>query len=398
MQTFKIITVAAARPNFVKTAAIANAFARYPEVDLILVNTGQHYDREMSRLFIDELQLPGPRYSLGIGSGTPADQLARTMVGFEKVLLEVKPDLVIVVGDVNATIACGLVTVQHNTPLAHVEAGLRSFDRTMPEETNRVLTDHIADLLFATERSGKKNLLAEGIPREKIFLVGNVMVDTLQRFRLRARRSKILDKISVKARRYGLVTLHRPGNVDEGESLQKLLEALREVQEKVPLIFPIHPRTRKQIQLFGFDHLLASMTNTRVLEPLGYLDFLKLMGNAKFVVTDSGGIQEETTVLRVPCITVRENTERPVTVEMGTNEVVGTRKKKIVEACMKASGGHWRQGQVPPLWDGHAAGRISTIILEKLAGRKQIPTVLRAVPNAPSPGGGSRMRAVRRTH
>lgn len=367
MRALKIINVVGARPNFMKIAPLVEAMANRPEIRARLVHTGQHYDHAMSKLFFDELGLPAPDMHLGIGSGRAGEQLGKTIIEFEKVLIADKPDVVVVVGDVNATIACGLATVRHGIKLAHVEAGLRSFDRTMPEEINRLLTDQIADLLFITEKSARENLLREGIAPEKIFFVGNVMIDSLQKHRQRAEYSTILESLCVTPRHYGLITLHRPSNVDEPENLREILGALREIQRELPLIFPVHPRTRKHIQLFGLSDALSAAPQLRLTEPLGYLDFLKLMVHARFVLTDSGGIQEETTVLGVPCITVRHNTERPITVEVGTNEVIGSGGARIVEACTRALRGHWKKGAMPELWDGRAAVRIVEVLLDKCA-------------------------------
>jgi UDP-N-acetylglucosamine 2-epimerase (non-hydrolysing) len=287
------------------------------------------------------------------------------MIEFERVMQERKPDVVVVVGDVNSTIACGLVAVKMGIRLAHVEAGLRSYDRTMPEEINRVLTDQISDYLFTTERKAHVNLKREGIDQEKIFFTGNVMIDSLLKHRERAEHSHILQDLLVTPKQYGLVTLHRPSNVDGHENLAHILEALTTVQQQLPLIFPVHPRTRKMLQSFGLEEKVQQATHLKLTDPLGYLDFLKLMAHAKLVLTDSGGIQEETTVLGVPCITMRENTERPITVEVGTNIVIGNSPARIVEESNRILAGHGKKGALPELWDGHAAARIVSILLEK---------------------------------
>jgi UDP-N-acetylglucosamine 2-epimerase (non-hydrolysing) len=302
--------------------------------------------------------LPKPDIDLGVGSGSHGSQTGKIMIEFEKIVTELKPDMVLVVGDVNSTIACGLVAVKLGIKLAHVEAGLRSFDRTMPEEINRVLTDQISDLLFTTERSAQDNLEREGIDPAKIHFVGNVMIDTLLKHRERAEQSTILDQLHLHSKKFGLITLHRPSNVDVRENFAEIFAALIEIQRELPLVFPMHPRTRKQMQAFQLEALLAEASNLVITEPLGYLDFLKLTSHARLVVTDSGGIQEETTVVHVPCITVRENTERPVTVTSGTNVVVGVSRQRILEESRRILHGDWKNGRVPELWDGKAARRI----------------------------------------
>ncbi|MDZ7289580.1 MAG: UDP-N-acetylglucosamine 2-epimerase (non-hydrolyzing) [candidate division KSB1 bacterium] len=361
----KIANVVGARPNFMKIAPLVDEMKKYEEIESILVHTGQHYDEGMSKFFFDDLGLPKPDIYLGVGSAGHGEQTGKIMIEFERVLQEHRPEVVIVVGDVNSTIACGLVAVKMGIRLAHVEAGLRSYDRTMPEEINRVLTDQISDYLFTTERSALRNLQREGIDQEKIFFVGNVMIDTLLKHRERAEQSRIMQELEVTAQRYGLVTLHRPSNVDAKENLAKILEALITVQQQLPLIFPVHPRTRKQLQVFGLEEKVQQARNLILTDPLGYLDFLKLMAHAKLVLTDSGGIQEETTVLGVPCITMRENTERPITVEIGTNVVIGNSPERVIEESHRILAGHGKTGKLPELWDGHAAERIVRILLEK---------------------------------
>ena len=362
MSVLRVVNVVGARPNFMKIAPIVEAMHARHDMESILVHTGQHYDHVMSDLFFNQLGLPKPDIYLGVGSGSHGEQTGKIMIEFEQVLKDVKPDLVLVVGDVNSTIACGLVAVKMSIQLAHVEAGLRSFDRTMPEEINRVLTDQISDYLFITERSAFENLRNEGIAEDKIHFVGNVMIDTLLRHRKRAADSPVLNHLGLEPRKFILVTLHRPANVDDPEILEKLLQVLGTLSRDMPVVFPVHPRTRKQVQQFGFENMLRQFPNVRLIEPLGYLDFLNCMDNARFVLTDSGGIQEETTVLGVPCITARENTERPVTVTQGTNVVVGRNPERILQEARKILEGNWKTGQIPELWDGKAAERIVQIL------------------------------------
>ncbi len=362
----EVICVCGARPNFMKIAPLMADFARRGDIHGYVVHTGQHYDENMSKLFFDELGIPRPDVNLEVGSASHAQQTAEIMKRFEPVLLERRPDYVIVVGDVNSTIACGLVAVKLGVPLAHVEAGLRSFDRTMPEEINRILTDQISDLLFVTEPSGVENLKREGIADSKVFLVGNVMIDTLLANRKKADKSTILQDLELTPRGYAVLTLHRPSNVDDPEVLAALLEAFDQIQREMPLIFPTHPRTRKNLSRFGFDARLKEMPNFRMLDPLGYLGFLKLMAESRLVLTDSGGMQEETTILGVPCMTLRENTERPITLEQGTNRLVHTTTEDVLK--------HYRQimetsekksSCIPKLWDGKAAQRIAELLANK---------------------------------
>jgi UDP-N-acetylglucosamine 2-epimerase (non-hydrolysing) len=347
-----------------KIAPLVRELGKHSGVEFILVHTGQHYDDVMSKLFFEDLGLPEPDTWLGVGSGSHAQQTARIMAGFEEVVAKEKPDLVIVVGDVNSTIACALVAVKLGVKVAHVEAGLRSFDRSMPEEVNRVLTDQISDLLFVTEQSGIDNLRKEGIPDSRIHFVGNLMVDTLVSRRDKAEQSNILAELGVEGGKYALLTLHRPSNVDDKHSLESIISVLEKIQEDIKVVFPIHPRTKKMMSQHGLTERLESLDGIIMSEPLGYLDFLKLMAHAKFVLTDSGGIQEETTVLGVPCLTLRENTERPVTVEEGTNVVVGSDRTKILQAVDGILAGHGKKGRIPKLWDGRAAERIVKLLLE----------------------------------
>ncbi|MFH1856394.1 MAG: UDP-N-acetylglucosamine 2-epimerase (non-hydrolyzing) [Candidatus Omnitrophota bacterium] len=361
----KIINVVGARPNFMKIAPIIEEMKKHKDIKALLLHTGQHYDREMSKLFFEDLKLPAPDIYLGVGSASHAQQTAKIMLEFEKILLEEKPDLVVVVGDVNSTIACALTAVKLFIPVAHVEAGLRSYDRTMPEEINRILTDSISDYLFTTCRDADKNLLKEGIAKEKIHFVGNVMIDTLLKQINKASESDILDKLNLQPKGYTVLTLHRPSNVDNKETFTEILDALEEVQKRIKIIFPIHPRTAKKIEDFGLSGKVEKMSNFNMVPPMGYLDFLKLMSESKFILTDSGGIQEETTILKIPCITLRENTERPITIIEGTNVLVGTDKNKIVEESLKIIEGKEKRGTIPELWDGKAAERIVGVLRKK---------------------------------
>jgi UDP-N-acetylglucosamine 2-epimerase (non-hydrolysing) len=358
----KIVNVVGARPNFMKVAPIMAAYAEAPGIEPLLVHTGQHYDERMSDLFFRELGLPRPDINLEVGSGTHAKQTAEVMVRFEQVVLEHRPDAVLVVGDVNSTIACGLVAVKLGVRLVHVEAGLRSFDRGMPEEINRVLTDAISDQLFCTEQSGMDNLAREGIDPARCHLVGNCMVDTLLQNLARARGSDVLQRLGLDERGYVVVTLHRPSNVDSDESLGRILDALEVVQRDFPVVFPVHPRTRQRLDGPSLRPRVAALPDLRLLEPQGYLDFVRLCDAARLVLTDSGGIQEETTIMGVPCLTLRENTERPVTCEVGTNQLVGGDPARILAAYRRVLSGEAGQGQIPPLWDGKAAQRIVALL------------------------------------
>jgi len=360
----KIINVVGARPNLMKIAPIVAELSAYPQVQQLLVHTGQHYDDNMSAIFFRELGLPEPDIHLGVGSASHARQTAAVMVAFEQVLLQQRPDLVVVVGDVNSTLACALTAVKLHIPVAHVEAGLRSFDRSMPEEINRVLTDAISDWLFTSCADANENLRREGVPESRIFFVGNVMIDTLLRHRDRALERDTLRRYDLVAGYYGVVTLHRPSNVDDQDSLAGIVNALAEIQNHLRLIFPMHPRTRHNLQELGLADCISALPNVTITEPLGYLDFLNLMSNARLVLTDSGGIQEETTILGVPCLTLRPNTERPVTVMEGTNTVVGTDRQRIVEASLHILQTGGKQGRRPALWDGHAAQRIVATLLK----------------------------------
>lgn len=363
-----VLCVAGARPNFMKIAPLMKAFAPRPGLRASLVHTGQHYDANMSALFFDQLGMPRPEVELGVGSGSHAAQTAAIMTAFEPVVRERRPDAVLVVGDVNSTVACGLVAVKLGVRLFHVEAGLRSFDRRMPEEINRILTDAMSDLLFCTERSGVDNLRREGVAEEKIRLVGNVMIDTLLAHRERAEAAVALETWGLVSRRYAVLTLHRPSNVDDAAALEDILAAIETVQADLPVLFPVHPRTRMALARPGLERRLAALPNLRMTEPLGYLEFLKLLGHARLALTDSGGIQEECAVLGTPCLTLRENTERPVTVELGANRIAGTTTASI-RAAYRAVMDDPRPGAwpMPPLWDGRAAERIADAIEESWA-------------------------------
>jgi UDP-N-acetylglucosamine 2-epimerase (non-hydrolysing) len=361
---FKVMVIVGARPNFMKAAPIIERMKRYQDyLEPILVHTGQHYDQKLSGLFFDDLKLPKPDLYLGVGSGSHAIQTAKVMMEFEREVMDNPPDLVMVLGDVNSTIACALVAAKCQIPVAHVEAGLRSFDMGMPEEVNRILTDRISDFLFITESSAFKNLRHEGIDEDRIFFVGNVMIDSLLGHLKMAQARTILSEMNLSDKRYALVTLHRPDNVDNREALSNLIQALSVVSNNIPIIFPCHPRTRLNIENFGLSDYFGQ-DKIRLVEPLGYLDFLKVESEALMVLTDSGGIQEETTILNVPCLTLRKNTERPVTVNEGTNILIGPYPEKIIAAADKILGGEFKSGQIPKYWDGRAAERIVDILLE----------------------------------
>jgi len=415
---FKIILVVGARPNFMKAAPIFQELKKHKRFQPILVHTGQHYDRDMSDVFFRDLGMPKPDIHLGVGSGTHSEQTAKVMIEFEKILVREDPDLVIVVGDVNSTIACSLATAKYrctrkrdkrvkperlNRPLiAHVEAGLRSYDRTMPEEINRLLTDQISDYLFTTCRDADRNLIREGIPKSRIFFVGNAMIDSLERMLKRIKNVNFVnivknvknDKVrGIKRGQYALVTLHRPSNVDNKSILSGIMSALQKIAKKVPVIFPVHPRTRNTLKNFGFAEYQSNqnirlsgsqrsghqgMEQLILTKPLGYMEFMGLMANAALVLTDSGGIQEETTILGVPCLTLRNNTERPITITEGTNILVGTDPKRIIKAANHILSAQRAEGigqrdkpkrreklhrpKRPELWDGKAAGRIVKIL------------------------------------
>jgi len=354
----RIVAVAGARPNFMKIAPLLREVERRPGVEAFLVHTGQHYDEAMSKNFFKDLRIKEPDLNLEVGSGSHAEQTASVLVKMERVLIEQNPDLLLVVGDVNSTLAASLAAVKLEIPVAHVEAGLRSGDRAMPEEINRILTDSISTWLFTTEEEANHNLMKEGIPEDRIHHVGNVMIDTLFDKLQEARKRDTVERLGLEAGKYALLTLHRPSNVDDPEVLRGIFETLEQIHEKLPILFPVHPRTRASIE----KKLGNVEPRLQLAEPMGYLDFLKLMSDARLVFTDSGGIQEETTALGVTCLTLRENTERPVTVSEGTNTIVGSDPKTILIEADKALRGDGKAGRTPALWDGQAAGRILDIL------------------------------------
>lgn len=356
----KILNVVGARPNFMKVAPIIKALERRGgEFSQLLVHTGQHYDEKMSAAFFRDLGMPAPDVDLGIGSGTHAEQTARVMLAFEPVVNSYRPDWVLVVGDVNSTLACALVAAKLHVRVAHVEAGLRSFDRRMPEEINRLLTDQLADLLLTPSPDADGNLLREGIPPEKIVCVGNVMIDSLFDQLERAKGSTILARLGLSERTFGVLTLHRPANVDDPPTLKGIFTGLAEIAPALPIVFPAHPRTQARIRESG----LVLPPGVTMIEPLGYRDFLQLWRHARMVLTDSGGLQEETTALGIPCLTLRENTERPITIEQGTNRLVGTDPQRILEASREIlSADQALVPRLPPLWDGRAAERIAAAL------------------------------------
>jgi UDP-N-acetylglucosamine 2-epimerase (non-hydrolysing) len=371
------MSLVGARPNFMKIAPLCFELRKVPWVDHLLVHSGQHYSEQMSGSFFRDLQMPEPQVNLEVGSGSHAWQTAEVMKRFEPVVLDWRPELIVVVGDVNSTLATALVAAKLGVKLAHIEAGLRSFDMTMPEEINRKLTDAVSDFLFATEESAVRNLRDEGVPEGRVFLVGNTMIDTLLRFRAAAARSSILRNLGLPDgsnhnHSYAVLTLHRPANVDDPQVLRQLLETLTQIAKSLPIFFPIHPRSKERVESFGLGRYLRSDLNEPphsgiiAISPLGYLDFLCLLDHARLVFSDSGGIQEETTVLGVPCLTLRENTERPVTVECGTNQIVGRDPAKILSAATRILKGNASQSAAPPLWDGHTAERIARILVQKL--------------------------------
>ncbi len=364
----KVLLIAGARPNFMKVAPIYAEMTRRPdEFRPKIVHTGQHYGAAMSDTFFSELGMPKPDVHLGVGSGSHAVQTARIMTEFEPVVLREDPNWVLVVGDVNSTIACALVCSKLGVKVAHVEAGLRSGDRTMPEEINRILTDAISDLLLTTSQDAGENLEKEGIPKEKIRFVGNVMIDSLFEHLKLSESSNIRHDMGITEGEYGVITLHRPSNVDDRDVFSKILDALVAVAERLPIIFPVHPRTRAKIAEFGFSAIIAN-SKIKLVEPLGYLDFLRLYSGARLVLTDSGGLQEETTVLGIPCLTLRENTERPITIELGTNRLVGTYPGSIIGAAVEelAEDLGTATHQIPPLWDGKSAARICDELVKQV--------------------------------
>lgn len=357
----KIILVVGARPNFMKAAPLYHYLKKQKKVNIIFLHTGQHYDYEMSEIFFEDLGLPKPDYFLNIQSGSHTEQTAKIMIRFEKVLLKEKPDIIVVFGDVNSTVACSLVAKKMQIPIAHVEAGLRSYDDAMPEEVNRRITDTISDLLFTPSIDANSNLLKEGINREKIFLVGNIMIDSLMTAVNKIKDEvKFFKKFGVKPSRYCLVTIHRPFNVDDKERLSEIVSKINEVSQKIPVIFPVHPRTNKNLQ----DWKIEVTGNVKIIPPLGYRDFIFLEKNAGLVITDSGGIQEETTFLGIPCLTLRPNTERPITIKLGTNKLVT--EQNLLEEVNFILTKKNKKGKIPLFWDGQTAGRITRVLLDQL--------------------------------
>ena len=361
----RIINVVGARPNFMKIAPVIDEMRRRSSrIEPLLVHTGQHYDESMSDSFFEDLQIPRPDINLEVGSGSHSEQTARVMIAFEQVLKKHPADWVVVVGDVNSTMAAAIVASKRLVRVAHVEAGLRSRDRTMPEEINRLVTDALADLLLTPSRDANQNLLQEGVAPEKIRFVGNVMIDSLYRHLERARGSHILDRLSLEPGNFCAMTLHRPSNVDVKETFSGIIDALEVIAERLPIVFPIHPRTLERIDQFGFGERVRKQRGLMLTEPLGYLDFLHLYSNSRLVLTDSGGVQEETTVLGIPCLTLRQNTERPITVTEGTNRIVGSDPEAITREALAALERPVPTARAPELWDGRTAARIVDAIEE----------------------------------
>ena len=366
MKELKIISVVGARPNFIKIAPIMRELKKYDNITSILVHTGQHYDKNMSDSFFVDLDIQDPDYNLEVGSASHAKQTADIMIKFEDICIKENPDAVLVVGDVNSTIACSLVAKKLGIKVIHVESGLRSFDERMPEEINRILTDRISNLLFVSEESGITNLKNEGVSEEKTFLVGNVMIDSLVYAYEKIKNSKTCNIYNLKQKEYSVLTLHRPSNVDNKEKLTEILETISILQKKEKIIIPLHPRTRNNLEKFKLMEKILEMGNLKVVEPQDYISFLSLVMDSRLILTDSGGIQEETTFLKIPCITLRENTERPSTTNVGSNVIVGTDRDKIVSEFDKIINNENKESKVPKLWDGHTSERIVKIIAEKL--------------------------------
>ncbi|MGB3494519.1 MAG: UDP-N-acetylglucosamine 2-epimerase (non-hydrolyzing) [Elainellaceae cyanobacterium] len=360
----KIFNVVGARPNFMKIAPILKEIERYSEMQGVLVHTGQHYDERMSKIFFDELELPMPDEFLGIGSGSHAIQTGKAMMALEQSMIHHQPDLVLVVGDVNSTLAGALAAAKLNIPVAHVEAGLRSRDRTMPEEINRICTDSISTLFFTTSHTATDHLVQEGVNSEDIYFVGNVMIDSLIHYIEKAKASNILNDLKIEPKSYGLLTLHHPENVDDPEIFERLLEAIATLSQRTSFIFPVHPRTQCRLDQFGLRAQLDAIPRVIQTPPLGYLDFLNVLSQAKFALIDSSGVQEETTVLGIPCLTMRDNTERPETVTEGTNRLVGRDSQRIVDEVHSILDGEARVGQIPERWDGASAQRIMQAIAQ----------------------------------
>ena len=384
---FRIMNVVGARPNLVKMAPLMRAMRQIPDLDPVLVHTGQHYDYLMSQVFFEQLGMPAPDYDLEIGSGSQHEQTAGIIQRFGELVQQDRPQMVVVVGDVNSTVACSLVAAKERIPLAHVEAGLRSGDRSMPEEINRLLTDAVSDLLFTTEESGNQNLHREGVPAEKVFFVGNIMIDSLVHSIDAARKSALVGKLGLPRRGYGVLTLHRPANVDDADKLCAVLAAVVEIARELPVLFPAHPRTQARIASAGIEGMRSwdgaqaiQENGVWMMGPAPYLDFLGIVDGAALVITDSGGIQEESTFMGVPCLTFRDNTERPATIKYGTNRLVGTDPAALIlhaREVLRAAGSSQNSiPRVPPLWDGHAAERIVGILygyLQSAAGRSRSP-------------------------
>ncbi len=361
----KIHLIAAARPNFMKIAPLYHELIKHQILEPIIVHTGQHYDLNMSDVFFRDFNLPEPHIHLNVGSGTHAEQTGSVMIAYEKILLESPPDLVVVVGDVNSTIAATLAAVKLGIKTAHLEAGLRSFDRTMPEEINRLVTDSIADYLWTPSSDGDENLIKEGVDAEKITRVGNIMIDSLEMLREKIENLNISEKFGLNQHAYGLVTLHRPSNVDNPEILNKLCIALSDISSRIPLIFPVHPRTSANLKETGFEMILQKTGDIHITEPLGYKEFMNLVMASKMLITDSGGVQEETTYLGIPCLTLRSNTERPVTIAQGTNQLCTHENvSNLADEILK---GKFEKGRKPDLWDGRTASRVAACIQRVLS-------------------------------
>ncbi len=360
----KIILVVGARPNFMKIAPLNKILAQRKDVNAMIVHTGQHYDKMMSDVFLKELELPNPQYHLGVCKGSPSERLANVILKFEEVVKKEKPNLIVVVGDVNSTLAAALTASKTKTPLAHIEAGLRSFDKGMPEENNRILTDHLSDFLFVSEKSGLENLVREGIAPEKIHFVGNLMIDNLIHYLQKSKEKDIISKLGLEKGSYVLTTMHRPSNVDKEDKLRKVVRLIQKISEYKKVVFPIHPRTLKRLKEFRLEAQLKDVSNLILTAPLSYLSFLNLMSNALAVITDSGGIQEETTYLNVPCITLRNSTERPVTVEQGSNSLVPNLDiEKVLQVFESILTNTYKKGNIPELWDDQSARRVAEVIL-----------------------------------
>lgn len=359
----KVLTCVGTRPNFIKITRLQECFSKFEDVEHKLLHTGQHFDKNMSEVFFEQLQIPKPDYYLNASGKTQIEVIADIMLKFEKVIQEWRPDWVLVPGDVNSSLACALVASRNGIKVAHIESGLRSFDRTMPEELNRILIDNLSDLFFITEQSGIDNLLKEDKSKEKMVFTGNTMIDSLVKFTPQIDASKILKDLKVEKGNYVLMTFHRPGNVDEPKSLQKLLEIVYELASKTKVVFPIHPRTIKNIEQFKLEHFI-NHENIHVVGPMGYIDFLCATKNAALIITDSGGIQEETTFLQVPCLTVRPNTERPITITEGTNQLVELDKKEILQKAKEVLSGNSKKGKIPKFWDGKASERLVEALVQ----------------------------------